>query len=186
MKVNKSYQQNLGFSLWETIVTVIILGILSAIAAPSLIGLYYQTQVKSSLRQVEGAIREAQWQAIRKGKKCKIKLAQISINGKSRNTITIVTNSDPGESSSNYQGCLLSDRILPETVDIITNIPGATNKITFSYQGNTPSSGTIAISAAGTDTKKCLVISNGLGIIRTGNYAEQISGSMAKKCIKEI
>ncbi len=179
-------KQNSGFTLIEIIVTVIIVGILMAIAIPNLLGLYNQYQVKNALNQVESSVKEAQKQAMRRGKACKIKLDETTVKGKVRDRVTVVTKSDPGESGKNYSNCLTSDRILPEAVDLVTNIPGSTHKISFSHKGNTPTSGTIKLSVNGLDIGKCLVISNGLGIIRTGNYQASSSGSMANKCKKQV
>jgi prepilin-type N-terminal cleavage/methylation domain-containing protein len=179
-------RQNSGFTLIEIIITVIIVGILMAIAIPNLLGLYNQYQVKNALNQVESSVKEAQKQAMRRGKACKIKLDEITVRGKVRDRVTVVTNSDPGESGKDYSSCLTSDRILPEAIDLETNIPGSTHKISFSHKGNTPTSGTIKLSVNGLDIGKCLVISNGLGIMRTGNYQPSASGSMANKCKKQV
>lgn len=177
--------QETGFTLIEVIVAMIIIGILIAVSAPNLLGLFNQYQGKDALRQLKSSVKEAQRQAMRRGKTCKIKLDEVEIEGKIRDRITVVNSSDPGERGKDYTPCLTSDRILSEFVDLQTNIPGSTNKITFSYKGNTPTSGTIKLSVSGSQLDKCLVISNGLGIIRTGNYQNSSSGSMASKCKKE-
>jgi prepilin-type N-terminal cleavage/methylation domain-containing protein len=184
MLLPKIKKQDSGLSLVEMLVTVVIVGVLMSLAISSFVGMYNQNQLKDALRQVEASIKEAQKQAKKKGKTCKIKLDTVTIDGKIRNRVTIVKNTDPGESGKDYTGCLLSDQILPESVSLVTNIPGSTNKITFSYKGNTPTSGTIKLSATNTSSEKCLVISNGLGIIRTGQYDDTVSGRMAEKCIK--
>ncbi len=178
-------KQESGSTLIEVIIVTVIIGILSAIAIPNLLGQYRQYQAKDALRQLRSSVKEAQRQAMRRGTTCKIKLDEVEIDGQTRERITVVNSSDPGERGRDYTPCLTSDRILAEFVDLETNIPGRTNKITFSYKGNTPTSGTIKLSMAGSDLAQCLVISNGLGIIRTGDYKEGNSGSMASKCKKK-
>ena len=177
-------KQENGFTLIEIIIAMIVVGVLMAVAVPNFLGLYNQHQGKDALRQLASAVKEAQRQAMRRGKTCKIKLDRVVINGKTRDRVTVVTSSDPGESGKDYTGCLTNDRILSEFIDLETNLPGTTNKITFSQKGNTPTSGTIKLSIPGANLDKCLVISNGLGIIRTGNYQDGNSGSMARKCKK--
>ena len=180
LRINTRNNQEKGLSLIEMIITVIIVGILAATTIPSLLGLFNQNRVTEALSEVKGAIKEAQRQAIRRGKTCKIKFDEVTIKGKIRHRVTIVTNTD--EPGSNYSGCLLRERILPEVITLDTSLPGKTPRIIFSHRGNTTSSGTIALFASTQGIQKCLVISNGLGIMRTGNYHPQASGSMAKKC----
>ena len=180
IKIDTMSNQEQGFSLIEMIITATIVGILAVVTAPSLVGLFNQNRVTEALIEVKGAIKEAQRQAIRRGKTCKIKFDEVTVQGKSRHRVTTVTNAD--EPGSNYSGCLLRERILPEVITLDTSLPGNTPKIIFSHRGNTTSSGTIALSTSEQGIQKCLVISNGLGIMRTGNYHPNASGSMAKKC----
>ena len=56
---------NQGFTLIEMLVTIIIIGVIASLAAPNFLGLLNQSRVKDGLAQVEGAIKEAQRQAIR-------------------------------------------------------------------------------------------------------------------------
>lgn len=177
--------QNTGFSLFEIIVAMIIISILAAFSAPNLLSLYQKYQFKDSFSQLKSSIKISQKQAKKLGKTCKIKLSKINIKGKEVNNIAIVSSNDPGEKGSDYTGCLFREINLPEFVDLETNIPGSTNKISFSYKGNTPTSGTIKLSFPKLNLAQCLVVSNGLGIIRTGKYEDDASKVTAKKCRKE-
>jgi prepilin-type N-terminal cleavage/methylation domain-containing protein len=161
-------KKNKGFTLVEMVVTAVVVGVLAAVSVPNLLGLYNQNKVKEGLAQVEGALKEAQRQAMRRGKSCTVEID--------------ITNSKIKNPSSG-DGCLLSERILPEGTTLSTSLTGTTKTITFSYKGNTTNSGTIVLTMNNTERKKCLVISNGLGIMRTGDYDESVSGSMADKCI---
>jgi prepilin-type N-terminal cleavage/methylation domain-containing protein len=157
-----------GYSLIEVLIVVIIIGILAAIAIPNFAGLLAQQRVFEGFETVKGAIKEAQRQAIRRGKRCRI---QIDTTNR---TIKVKTPDIYGS----YEGCLLSDRSLPTGVEIKTNY--ATPVITFSPRGNTNSAGTIVVyHNQNNSTKKCLAISLGLGIIRSGNYTGDVSGSVS-------
>jgi prepilin-type N-terminal cleavage/methylation domain-containing protein len=175
MLLKKGINKQGGFSLTELLVVVIILGIFAAISVPNLTGLFAQNQVKQGFEAVESAIKEAQRQAMRRGKRCKIKIDQT--------TGTIDVKSPDGD--GNYSGCLLSERELPDGVVVKTNY--RTPVITFSYRGNTNSAGTIVVynSNGRTKAQKCLAISLGLGIMRNGDHTGDVSSSVsASKCKK--
>lgn len=180
---NVHKKSNWGFTLIEMITTVIIVGVLAAIAAPNFLGLLNQSRVKDGLSAVEGAIKESQRLAIRRGKTCKIKFVTKTINGQSRETINVVESTDTGESVSAgfYDGCLLNERVLP--VDVVVDKGGIT-KIAFSGKGNTDaaSAGTIVVSHPGTNTQKCLQIEGLLGNIITGNYVDTDDNGIADDC----
>lgn len=176
--------QNHGFTLLELTTVALIVGVLIAIAIPNLLGQYRKYQAQNALRQLRSSVIDAQRQAKRRGKTCKIKFDKVTTNGTTRDRITVVSSSDPGETGKDYSDCLVTERIFPEFISLQNNIPGTTDKITFSPKGNTPTSGTIKLSASDLDINKCLVISNGLGIIRTGEYEASKSKVSAKHCKK--
>ncbi|MGL5875459.1 MAG: GspH/FimT family pseudopilin [Xenococcaceae cyanobacterium] len=175
MSFNRINKNSQGFTLIELLVVVIIVGIFAAIAIPNFLGLFSQVQVREGMGQVKGALKEAQRQAMRKGKRCKVKIETITIDGESRVRITTAE-----EAGFDYTGCLLSDRILPIGIAIRTTTPfGSPPKIVFSHKGNTTQSGTIiTYSPNNTDEKKCMTISNGLGIMREGDYTRDLSFSI--------
>ena len=150
---------NQGFTLIEMLVILIIIGILSAIAAPSFLGMLNRSKVNSALNEARGALQEAQREAIRKSKPC---------------TVSISTTDKKFTSS-----CLVTgDRTFDSSVGLETN----DLSIPFSYRG------TITLNNGGTfvfftkdnfTNKKCLVISSPLAIIRTGTYTGQIPATTA-------
>lgn len=159
------HKKEQGFTLIEMLVTVMIMGILAAIAAPSWMTWYNNTKVTTSLEQVQGALSEGQRQAMRRGKTCTIDLDY--------HTITSSTGS-----------CLIGDRTLPEGVVLTTNI--SSGNIQFSFKGNTiPNDlGVIVLSMSdGSGEKKCLVLSNTLGANRNGTYTgTNISSPTTANC----
>lgn len=153
---------NQGFTLIETLTVVIIISILSAIAAPGLLGMLNRNKVNTALDQVQGALQEAQREAMRKSQSCTVTLD--STNSK-------ITSS-----------CLVTgDRTLPSGVVLATNLDPST--VTFSFRGNTTTSGTIVVySNDSNQQKKCLVISNGLGIMRAGKYSGSTTSITTTNC----
>jgi type II secretory pathway pseudopilin PulG len=68
-------RNNEGFTLIETLIIVIIIGILSAIVAPSFLGMLNRNKVNAALVQVRGTLQEAQREAIRRSKRCQVGLS---------------------------------------------------------------------------------------------------------------
>jgi prepilin-type N-terminal cleavage/methylation domain-containing protein len=144
-----------GFTMLEITVVLMILGILAAIAVPSFLSMLNKSKVSDALAQVRGALQEAQREAIRKSMTC---------------TVTVPKGNNQTISSTCF---VTGDRTLTDiNIDYTNTAPWT---ITFDYKGRTNdvnSSGTIKLTSINGNTNeiKCLVISQGLGIIRTGNY----------------
>lgn len=136
---------NSGFTLIEMITVIIIVGVIAAIAAPNFLSLLNRNRVNSALGQIEGAIKEAQRQAIKDSSSCTV-------------NITSATRTISG-------GCLLSNRVVDNNVTINSD-----HTIVFSGKGNTASNATIVVSTTNNNVQKCLVVSSGLGLIREGDY----------------
>jgi prepilin-type N-terminal cleavage/methylation domain-containing protein len=158
MLLSNARHTDQGFTLLETAIIVVIIGILSAIAAPSFLSMLNKNKVNYALDQVRGTLQEAQREAIRKSKSC---------------TVTLDTTNNQVTTSS---PCVVTgDRKLKDGVALQTNIPG--QQITFGIRGNTSGAGKIVVFANDGSTlqKRCVVTSIGIGIMRTGDY----SGSTA-------
>lgn len=159
--------QNSGFTLTEMIVTVIVAGVIAAITAPSLVGWLNRNQVNEAQRQVESALKEAQRQAIRRGKSCSV-------------TIT------PGLNAtiSSSDNCLLSQRnfgtntsVGGDKVSINAN-DGEANIINFSHKGIPDIQKVIVINSSLNSTQKCVAIADGIGRIITGTYTGNLNGNL--------
>ena len=153
-----------GWTLIEIAAIAVIVGILASLAVPNMVGTMYKNKVQAGLARVKGALQEAQRNAIRMGKECKV---------------TITAGSNPSiivNSETKYLGCL-SEQYILEDVELLENFPGTT--IRFSYKGNTTNLGTIVVQSPNTNAKHCLVSSNFLGIIRSGVYNGDTTSSIS-------
>jgi prepilin-type N-terminal cleavage/methylation domain-containing protein len=150
-----------GYTLSELMITLVIVGVIAAIASPSFMGLLSRYRLQEALQQLLGAINETQRLAMVRGKSCRI-----NINPSTNNI------------RANTAECLLSDRQINSAIRIRSNFPGTTN-ITFSYRGSTTRMGTIVLSSDHTDSQKCFVIALGTGIKRIGNYNGSKTGSVS-------
>jgi prepilin-type N-terminal cleavage/methylation domain-containing protein len=159
--VREQNLNNTGFSLIEMLITVIIVGVLMSISVPSLVGMMDQNRVKDGLRQIEGGFKEAQKQAARIGKSCRLVL---NISAK---TFT----ADPNE-------CLSGEKYLNASqyngISLKTDNTDTTQvDITYSFKGTRLAGDpqrTIVIFNSTNGLKKCIIITPGLGTIKTGNY----------------
>jgi prepilin-type N-terminal cleavage/methylation domain-containing protein len=159
-----STNKNTGFSMIEVTVTAIIVGILAAVAVPNLLGLMNQNRLKEAMSEVESGLKEAQRQAMRKGRSC------------------VVTVDTTGESLTGAPaGCLLRERDISNiSTDIdmtlaIAPTPSGTPpdpplNPTFSYKGNITGTYTVILSHSQVAEQKCVVVSSGLGVIKSGTY----------------
>jgi type II secretory pathway pseudopilin PulG len=153
-------------TLIEIAVVTVITGIIAAIGTPSLMGILQRDQVKQGLDQIQLALQDAQTNAIRGSKQC-----TIVINKNSDPPTLDVKNKDLND-PNNHLGCLGSvDRELPNNIAIKIP-PTVTNEISFSFKGNisTQPKTIVVQPKKGGNTKRCLVISSGLGIMRSGVY----------------
>ena len=168
---NARNKSDKGFTLVEMITAIIIVGVLASIAAPNFLGLLNRNRVNQSLSEVEGAVREAQRLAIRRGKTCSIRLTTAS--GSSLSLVEVTP-----DGSGAYVGCLLSDRELPNEVTFslssggtVTPINSAsTEDLTFTGKGIPVDEKTIVVSHPNVNVQKCLRIEGLLGNILTGDY----------------
>jgi prepilin-type N-terminal cleavage/methylation domain-containing protein len=157
---------NLGFTLIEISIGLLVLTLLAAVSIPQIGNfaiMLRRFQTNSTFDEVKNTIKEAQRQAIQLGKTCQIK---IDTTAK-----TINVNNETTD-----RGCLLNPLNFDALTSPSTNNPttiktsSSDGIITFHFQGNTDTLQTIVVSNESRDYNKCLVISNGIGMMRSGEY----------------
>jgi prepilin-type N-terminal cleavage/methylation domain-containing protein len=153
-------KSNSGFTLIEIMVVTIIIGVIAAIAAPNFLGLLNRNRITEAAQQVEGALKEAQRQALRNGKPCTVDIDR--------------TNKQIKNPSTN--GCLLSNRDLSK-IDSSIQLNSTESSIVFSGKGNiTAAQPTIVVSMAnGSNLRKCVVLDGLFATIRSKEYSEAIA-----------
>ncbi|MEO0376368.1 MAG: type II secretion system protein [Cyanobacteria bacterium P01_A01_bin.17] len=144
-----------GFTIAETSIILVIVGIVAAISGPSFIRWHQSKQLDDALTRLESALKESQREAIRRSQECTVDIPE-------------------GINQTIAGSCLImGDRPLNQ---IRIQHSGANNPSTvkFDFKGRNRGgnqSVTIALSVPNsTVPHKCLAISNGIGLMRTGNY----------------
>jgi type II secretory pathway pseudopilin PulG len=211
----------LGFTLLETLIIVVVLGVLTAIAAPNLLSLMDGVKINQTITEVRGTLQEGQRQAIRNNQPCVVSLSLSSSGGESpadnsgkgnnngsengtktgSENGTKTQNGHDGSSSTpsssaptiEAQCPVASNPEVPSGVDVATNISGTSStrndvaiafgiygSAEFGVEGQTTETTTGAGDPSGkivayiptrqSVQKKCIAISNTLGLTRVGNY----------------
>lgn len=158
---------NQGFTMVEILIIIIIVGVLSAIAAPAFLGVLNRNKITDAASKMRGALQEAQREAMRKSKNCGVTITVMS----PQVTGSTVTGTD-GEVTSST-GCLVTGSRTFKGISLAQNGNSGVNPwtITFDYKGRTTNSGTITFSLPdSTANRRCIVLSNGIGLIRAGTY----------------
>lgn len=151
---------------------------MAALAFPSMAGMQGRSNLRSTMSAVEAAFQEAQRNAIKKGVTC-----ELTINPTAR--IIGLISSPP----ASMTGCLSTSISIPASdgITLALHVPNTTTlstantNIAFSYKGNTTASQTIVLSSpTRTSDVRCLRISGGLGLMRSGYYDAAATGDENK------
>lgn len=153
MRLSNVPSRDRGFTLAENLVIVALLGIMAAIATPSVLALQQRQQLHVALDMVANVLREAQQQAIARGSRCQITLTATKLV------------------DSHY--CLVGgDRALPQQISLESS--GLDQSIEYGIKGNTVDNRTIVLRLQHSPAQpRCLVISAPLGVTRQGFYNDQ-------------
>ena len=76
VRSNFSKSQVGGFTQAELFITILIIGVLSAIAAPNLAQWLRQKQVDSALNEIDFALQETQSEAVKRDKPCQLEISR--------------------------------------------------------------------------------------------------------------
>jgi prepilin-type N-terminal cleavage/methylation domain-containing protein len=147
-----------GFTQAELMVAILVMGILAAIAAPNLSQWLRQKQVDAAFNQIEFALQETQTEAVKRHRACYLNLPR-------------------GDDPTLTGNCLVTgDRFLQNiTLNYLPTRPSNSWKISFNENGEnrsvSNSPGTLWLTSIdGSVQSKCLVISVGIGLRRSGKY----------------
>lgn len=189
-----------GFTLIELLVIILIGGILSAIAIPSFISLVDKANLNNAVTEVRAALQTGQREAIRRSQVCTIglniverKVTGYCLSGDHNlpDRVAFATNITKKSGSLNNSveinfGILGTAEFtivdLNET-DNTQSLEIETRYVEVSFQQSptlqTDPSGKIVLYIANNPAlaKKCIAISNTLGLTRVGNYTGEITHS---------
>lgn len=147
-----------GVTLSELVITVAMVGIMAAIAAPGMSRFMQKAQLEDALLRLQGALRETQNEAIRRSQTC---------------SLTIPSGIDQSVTGN----CLVTgDRPLNGIQVLHRNSDSVGNwTVTFDARGRNrdfDNTGTAVLSIPGRPhvSPKCLVLSVGIGLHRIGEY----------------
>jgi type II secretory pathway pseudopilin PulG len=147
----------------------LLLAILAAWAIPNMVEGIEKRKAQSTLSQLKGTLQEVQRNSIKMGKECRV-VTDVDINP----TYLAV------DTATQYVGCLSIQRLNFSGITVTENFPGT--GIRFSHRGNTTNIGTFVVESPNARTKYCLVVSNFLGIMRSGVYNGSTSSVSASDC----
>lgn len=168
MLLRISRQGDQGFTLIEILVTIMIAGIMTAIAAPSFMTWVNNKKINDISTKIEGALKEAQSTAGRRNITCSVLITTTTVSSTNAKCLPFGTRNiqdktpDVGISNSNLE--------IAGT--------GGTSGTTITYlslgtANITPKTATIIIYRTNETTngiKKCIVVSKGIGTVKTGNF----------------
>lgn len=163
-----------GWTLIEVGTVAVVVGIVGSMAMPSFMGVKARMDTRNGLDTLKQTLQQAQRNAIKMGKECRVQLSPSS------NPPKIILDTDP-----KYNGCLTYREVPLENVVFHHNF--SSPNIRFSYKGNSTNLGTMVVESVNvTGIRYCLVMSNFIGMMRSGNYVEVPPTVSATHCKQSI
>ena len=156
-----------GFTLIELLITVAMVAILAAIAAPSLESLMANNRIQATTTEIHSVLAAARAEAVKRGGDARVTVVANTLSGSTPNWssgITVfydtTTNANGNAPSSDVTTLIMKTDAFPANVSVNVNF----NHMIFNGLGRTISStgtplgGTIAVGTAGYDWR-CVIIS---------------------------
>lgn len=171
---HSNVSDNQGFTILEALIVAVFAGILAAMAGPSYFAWSQRRAVDSAITSIEGAIKEAQRQAMARSHYCNVAFATTSTPAPST---PIVTSSPNSTTNPKTYNCLITgDRTLSNV-----SLETSTSEFNFDYLGRTFNNFSppveltnnvvfVVTHSQNANLKRCLVLSTPLGLIGTGKY----------------
>jgi len=156
-------QAEAGFSLPELLVAVAVLGLLAALAIDGGQRSLARMRVETATRRLGWGLEQARQQAQNLGQPCALELGPSGWREPSGGSL-------PGCGGAVADGAAAQDT---SGVTLQHNLPAA---LRFSSNGLVLDGGTVVVSAAGTELRRCLVMSLPLGVVRLGRYTGPLGG----------
>ena len=196
--------KNQGFTLLEILIALAITGILAALTGPNLLAWLNSNKVQEATDSIQSALRDAQRQAIRRGRICTINFT----NGIGDDPTVYSQITALDEDSNPDPGCLVATntnagslRLPQEVFMVVNNFPtlGISPGVQFSFRGHVPgltflpraNQAIIVLYPAANATaapypnqeRKCIVIASMLGMVKQGTYNGDPLGTLdANNC----
>jgi prepilin-type N-terminal cleavage/methylation domain-containing protein len=173
---NASRKSDAGFTILELLVVVIMLGVLSAIAAPGWLGFINRQRVRTVNDRVFQSLRLAQSEAKRNKRDVKI-----TFNYDRTATPAIdpptVTFDPPLATGGSTQTLNAGGEVKPGTIALTFNKPDSTDpkksSLIFDYQGKPDkTSFIVTVAPVGGGAKQCAIVETIIGGMRTGEGSE--------------
>jgi prepilin-type N-terminal cleavage/methylation domain-containing protein len=161
LTVPKGWPRNSGLTLIETLIVLVVIGILATLATPSLLNWLTQNRIDQATTRIMSALEVTQREAMRQGKVCTLEIP------------------DGNQISGD---CLPTGTIhLANNIQIKSNLTG--QQVRFGFRGNTTDGGTIVVYATDSNAAaQCVVTSIGIGMIREGYYMGDINAFDSNQC----
>jgi prepilin-type N-terminal cleavage/methylation domain-containing protein len=206
-KLKSHPQSNAGFTLIEFLVVVIIIAVLSAIAAPGWLGFVSQRRVNAANETILRSVQQAQSEAKKTKQSYSVSLL-VPSSSDDVPKIAVSQGSDPPADTSPLWKSV-GEGIRPGQIWLGTNVTSSntvgnnldqvpsddpTKIITFDYMGTVPPTAARSIIVVGVpapgnssnpvpQTRRCVEVTTLLGAIRGGRPVEGTGGTSDLQCL---